>query len=49
MGKINSVLGLGVNDNLIHLGMFIDPKEAASAYNSAAIKYFGDFAYINVV
>lgn len=33
------------NRKLIHLGMFDDPKEAASAYNIAAKKYFGKFAW----
>lgn len=33
----------------IHLGTFIDPKEAAKAYNAAAIKFYGQFAYLNEV
>jgi len=36
-----------VNYKNIHLGRFEDIKEAAMAYNKAAIEYFGKFAYIN--
>ena len=32
---------------LIHLGYYDNPKEAAKAYNKAALKYHGKFAYIN--
>lgn len=32
-----------------HLGYFTDSKSAAQAYNDAAIKYFGEFAYLNNV
>lgn len=31
----------------IALGRFRDPKDAARAYNEAAIKHFGEFAYLN--
>ncbi len=30
-----------------HLGFFIDPKEAAVAYNVAAREHFGEFAFLN--
>lgn len=36
-----------VNRKAIHLGYFTDSKEAAAAYNDAAIKYFGEFARLN--
>ena len=33
----------------IYLGAFLTEKEAALAYNVAAIEYFGEFAHINVI
>jgi len=38
-----------VNQKLIHLGFYTDPKEAALAYNRAASFYFGEYALLNVV
>jgi len=37
------------NNVEIHLGYFDDAKDAAKAYNAAAIQYFGEFARINEV
>jgi hypothetical protein len=37
------------NDKKIYLGLFIDPIDAAKAYNAAALKYHGEFANINKI
>lgn len=38
---------LNVNKRKIYLGCFLTPEDAARAYNEAAIKYHGEFAYQN--
>ena len=37
------------NKKFLHLGSYIDPKDAARAYNEAAIKYHGEFANLNKI
>ena len=37
------------NKKTIYLGYYIDPIDAARAYNAAAIKYFGEFANLNII
>ena len=38
-----------LNHKRINLGSFNDPKDAARAYNTAAIKYFNEFANLNQI
>lgn len=38
-----------INKKTFYLGVFIDPKDAALAYNIAAIKYHGEFAKLNKI
>lgn len=40
---------IGVNYKSKHIGLFVDIKDAARAYNEAAKKYFGKFAYLNTI
>lgn len=37
------------NGNMIRLGLFENIKDAAKTYNTAALKYFGEFALLNKV
>lgn len=38
-----------VDDKVIYLGTFMHEDEAAAAYNSAALCYFGQFARLNII
>lgn len=43
------VAGIMVNRKRLYLGYFDDIKDAALAYNNAAVKYFGEYAYLNTI
>lgn len=38
-----------INGQSIHLGLFESELDSAKAYNAAAIKYFGEFAKLNII
>lgn len=38
-----------LNKKRIYLGLFTNKLDAANAYNQAAIKYFGEFAFLNKI
>jgi len=42
-------VGIGVNRKYKYIGAFATVEEAAEAYNKAAIKYHGEFAYLNKI
>lgn len=45
--KKNYVAGISINGKRKHIGTFNTPEEAAIAYDKAAIKQYGEFAWLN--
>lgn len=43
------VAQIGVAGKRVYLGLYTDPRDAARAYNQAAVQHFGDFARLNSV
>jgi hypothetical protein len=43
------VAQIKLNNKLINLGYYINPIDAARAYNEAALKYHGEFAHLNKI
>ncbi len=43
------VVRLSVDGKRIHVGLFTDEIEAAKAYNTKALQYYGEYAKLNVI
>ena len=37
------------NNKLINLGLFVNPIDAAIAYNNKALELFGEYARLNII
>ena len=40
---------ISINKKRILIGSFTNKEDAVRAYNKAALKYHGEFAYLNIV
>ena len=41
------VVHISVNGKAQHVGLFVNEREAAEAYNAAALEHYGEFAKLN--
>jgi hypothetical protein len=48
-GRNKWVAMIRLNGKLLHLGYFISIEDAARAYDTASVKYFGEFAFTNMM
>lgn len=48
-GKGKWVAQIGLNGKKQHIGYFLDERAAAKAYNTYALEWFGEYAYLNKI
>ncbi len=43
------IVRIGVNGNNITIGSYLTQEEAATEYNKMALKYYGEYAFLNKI